>query len=75
MNNLSPQFRTVAALGFRAVLTTGTLVGEARGFSFSQVTLPSWLALVYLILFGSVIAFTAYDWLMEYYLPTFIATV
>ena len=56
------------------LLTTGTLLGEAHGFSFSQVTSRSWLALAYLILFGSVIAFTAYNWLMEHYPPTFVAT-
>jgi drug/metabolite transporter (DMT)-like permease len=56
------------------LLTTGTIVGEARGFSFSQVTPRSWIALAYLILFGSVIAFTAYNWLMEHYSPTFVAT-
>jgi len=56
------------------LLTTGTLAGEARGFSFAQVTARSWLALAYLILFGSVVAFTAYNWLMEHYSPTFVAT-
>lgn len=60
--------------GSLLLLTTGTLVGEARGFSLSQVTARSWLALAYLILFGSVIAFTAYNWLMEHYPPTFVAT-
>jgi len=56
------------------LLTTGTIVGEARGFSFAQVTARSWLSLAYLILFGSVVAFTAYNWLMEHYTPTFVAT-
>ncbi|HWT88994.1 MAG TPA: EamA family transporter [Candidatus Angelobacter sp.] len=56
------------------LLTTGTIAGEARGFSFSQVTTRSWIALAYLIVFGSVIAFTAYNWLMEHYSPTFVAT-
>jgi drug/metabolite transporter (DMT)-like permease len=56
------------------LLMTGTIAGEARGFSFAQVALRSWLALIYLILFGSVIAFTAYNWLMEQYSPTFVAT-
>jgi len=56
------------------LLMTGTIAGEARGFSFAQVTLRSWLALAYLILFGSVVAFTAYNWLMEHYPPTFVAT-
>jgi drug/metabolite transporter (DMT)-like permease len=56
------------------LLATGTIAGEARGFSFAQVTTRSWLALAYLILFGSVVAFTAYNWLMEHYAPTFVAT-
>jgi len=60
--------------GSALLLMTGTLVGEARGFSFSQVAPRSWLALGYLIVFGSVIAFTAYNWLMEHYPPTFVAT-
>ena len=56
------------------LLTTGTLVGEARDLSLSHVTLRSWLALGYLILFGSVVAFTAYNWLLEHYSPTLVAT-
>jgi drug/metabolite transporter (DMT)-like permease len=56
------------------LLTTGTIAGEWRGFSFAQVTMRSWLALAYLILFGSVIAFTAYNWLLEHYSPTVVAT-
>src|SRR5579859_1246193 len=56
------------------LLTTGAVVGEARGFSFAQVTQRSWLALAYLVVFGSVIAFTAYNWLLEHYSPTFVAT-
>jgi drug/metabolite transporter (DMT)-like permease len=34
----------------------------------------SWLSLAYLILFGSVVAFTAYNWLLERYSPTLVAT-
>ncbi len=56
------------------LLFTGSLVGEAKGFSFAQVTTKSWLALAYLILFGSVVAFTAYNWLLEHYSPTLVAT-
>jgi drug/metabolite transporter (DMT)-like permease len=32
------------------------------------------MALAYLIVFGSVIAFTAYNWLLEHYSPTLVAT-
>jgi drug/metabolite transporter (DMT)-like permease len=56
------------------LLTTGTLAGEAKGFSLSQVSTKSWFGLGYLILFGSVIAFTAYNWLLEHYSPTLVAT-
>jgi drug/metabolite transporter (DMT)-like permease len=60
--------------GAAMLLFTATIAGEARGFSLSQVTAKSWLALGYLILFGSVIAFTAYNWLLEHYSPTLVAT-
>jgi len=56
------------------LLLVGTAVGEYRGFSFAAVSLRSWLALGYLILFGSVVAFTAYNWLLEHYSPTLVAT-
>ena len=56
------------------LLLTATMVGEAKEFHLSQVTMKSGLALGYLILFGSVIAFTAYNWLMEHYSPTLVAT-
>jgi drug/metabolite transporter (DMT)-like permease len=56
------------------LLTTGTIFGEYRGFSLHNVPVRSWLALAYLIVFGSVIAFTAYNWLLEHYSPTLVAT-
>jgi drug/metabolite transporter (DMT)-like permease len=60
--------------GSSQLLFVGTAVGEYRGFSFASVSLRSWLALGYLILFGSVVAFTAYNWLLEHYSPTLVAT-
>ena len=60
--------------GSAMLLLTATVVGEAKGFTFAKVTARSWLALGYLILFGSVIAFTAYNWLLEHYPPTLVAT-
>jgi drug/metabolite transporter (DMT)-like permease len=56
------------------LLTTATLLGEYRGFFLGNVPMRSWLALGYLVLFGSVIAFTAYNWLLERYSPTLVAT-
>ncbi|MGB7436693.1 MAG: EamA family transporter [Candidatus Acidiferrum sp.] len=56
------------------LLVTGTLTGEAHGFSVSQVSRKSLLALAYLIVFGSVIAFSTYNWLLEHYSPTLVST-
>jgi drug/metabolite transporter (DMT)-like permease len=56
------------------LLLVGTAVGEYRGFSFASVSPRSWYALGYLVLFGSVVAFTAYNWLLEHYSPTLVAT-
>ena len=56
------------------LLLTGTLFGEYRGFSLAAVQARSWLGLGYLVVFGSVIAFTAYNWLLERYSPTIVAT-
>jgi len=40
-------------------------IGELRGFNVQNVTLPSWLALGYLVLFGSILAFSAYMYLLR----------
>ncbi|ULQ53451.1 EamA family transporter [Flavihumibacter fluvii] len=38
--------------------------GETANFSFANVSVNAWLGLAYLILFGSVIAYLAYVWLL-----------
>jgi drug/metabolite transporter (DMT)-like permease len=48
--------------------------GELRGFHPSSVSLQAWLALVYLIVFGSIIGFTAYLWLIHHQSPTKVGT-
>ncbi|MEU6072633.1 EamA family transporter [Micromonospora sp. NPDC047074] len=40
--------------------------GELRGFDLGTVTTRSWLALAYLMVAGSLIAFTAYVWLLHH---------
>jgi len=60
--------------GSALLLIAGTVAGEGRGFHFAAVSHRSWMALAYLIVFGSVIAFTAYNWLLERYSPTLVAT-
>jgi drug/metabolite transporter (DMT)-like permease len=56
------------------LLLAGTVVGEYRRFSLASVSMRSWVSLAYLIVFGSVVAFTAYNWLLEHYSPTLVAT-
>ncbi|WKZ47903.1 MAG: EamA family transporter [Anaerolineales bacterium] len=40
-------------------------LGEWRTFSLAQVSTQSWLGLLYLITFGSMIGFVAYIWLLQ----------
>lgn len=60
--------------GSAMLLVTATVLGEAQGLVLAQISTKSWIAFSYLILFGSVIAFTAYNWLLEHYSPTLVAT-
>lgn len=41
------------------------LMGEWNTFTVAQVSTQSWLALIYLITFGSMIGFVAYIWLLQ----------
>jgi drug/metabolite transporter (DMT)-like permease len=50
------------------------IIGEWSGFSFSEVLVRSWLGLAYLVVFGSVIAFSAYTWLLTMTSATRIST-
>jgi drug/metabolite transporter (DMT)-like permease len=52
----------------------GSLSGEWRALQLEQVSAASVAALAYLILFGSLIAFTAYAWLLQTVTPTMAAT-
>ncbi|GAC1661276.1 MAG: drug/metabolite exporter YedA [Candidatus Acidiferrum sp.] len=59
--------------GFALLSCAGTIVGEWRGFSFRGISRSSWLALAYLSVFGSLVAYAAYNWLLEYFSPTLVA--
>ena len=48
--------------------------GEFRGFQPSRVSHGAWFALAYLTVFGSIIAFTAYVWLLHHESPTKVGT-
>ena len=63
------------------MLVGGTLLfawaaasGEFSGFHFSAVSTRAWIALAYLIIFGSIMGFTAYVWLLHHESPTKVGT-
>ena len=68
--------RTAVPLVCGAVmlLATAGLTGEFHALHSSAVTLKSILGLAYLIIFGSIVAFTAYTWLLQRCPPTLVAT-
>ena len=49
-------------------------LGEFRGFHPWAVSSGAWFALLYLIVAGSIVAFTAYIWLIHHESPTKVAT-
>jgi drug/metabolite transporter (DMT)-like permease len=51
-----------------------TLRGEFTGFQFKEVSRMAWLSLGYLIVAGSIVAFTAYLWLIHHESPTKVGT-
>jgi drug/metabolite transporter (DMT)-like permease len=53
---------------------TAAALGEFRNFRPSSVSHGAWLSLVYLIVAGSIIAFTAYVWLIHHESPTKVGT-
>lgn len=56
------------------LLASSALTGEFRHFAVQSVTLKSYLGLLYLIIFGSIVAFTAYTWLLGHCTASLIAT-
>ncbi|MEM9556343.1 MAG: EamA family transporter [Acidobacteriota bacterium] len=60
--------------GGGALLVFGLARGELRAFDPSGVSVTSVLAFLYLVTFGSLIAFSAYSWLIRVVEPTLVAT-
>ena len=58
-----------AGLGFAAMAT-----GELRHFHFADVTLRSWIALLYLVIFGSALGFSAYVYILKHSTASRVAT-
>ena len=61
----------VGSLGLFAV---SGLLGEWTQFDAAAVSAQSWLSLIYLIVFGSLIAFSAYAWLLRHAPVSLVAT-
>jgi drug/metabolite transporter (DMT)-like permease len=56
------------------LLVLAALTGEFKGFRIQAVSWTAWFALLYLIVAGSIVGFTAYIWLLHYESPTKVGT-
>jgi len=56
------------------LMITSAALGEFHGFRVQAVSIKAWLALAYLIVAGSIVAFTAYVWLIHHESPTKVGT-
>lgn len=56
------------------LFVTGMVTGEAAEFHLTAVSMKSLLALGYLAIAGSLVAYSAYFWLLNRFPPTLIAT-
>jgi drug/metabolite transporter (DMT)-like permease len=76
--SLHPDSRMAAAMSLLAgavmLLLAGIVTGEGAHLSVASVSVKSLLALGYLAIAGSLLAYSAYFWLLDRYPPTLIAT-
>jgi drug/metabolite transporter (DMT)-like permease len=56
------------------LIVVGLIVGEHRAFDWSHVSHASLYAWLYLVIAGSLIAFTTFVWLMKHSSPTIVST-
>jgi drug/metabolite transporter (DMT)-like permease len=56
------------------LLAAAGITGEFHATHWASISLKSILGLAYLIVFGSIVAFTAYTWLLQRCPPTLVAT-
>jgi drug/metabolite transporter (DMT)-like permease len=61
-------------VGSAGLILVGSLTGEWHLLAFANITSRSWLALLYLVLFGSMAGFTAYAWLLRNAPVSLVAT-
>jgi drug/metabolite transporter (DMT)-like permease len=65
-------YQMLGGMLFQAVVALGAR--EWQGFHPSLVSTEAWVAMLYLAIFGSVIAFTAFSWLSQVVHPQKVAT-
>ena len=56
------------------LLASAGITGEFHGLHWYAISLKSILGLAYLIVFGSIVAFTSYTWLLQRCAPALVAT-
>ncbi|HKD02076.1 MAG TPA: EamA family transporter [Terriglobales bacterium] len=61
-------------MGGLSLMVASAAAGEWSRFHSATVSLRSWLALLYLIVFGSIVAFTVFTWLMGVSKPSRVST-
>lgn len=75
---LHPDSHMAAAMSLLAgavlLFLGGTVTGEIASLHFNAISMKSFLALVYLAVAGSLVAYSAYFWLLDRFPPTLIAT-
>lgn len=69
---MNSSIQLIAASIFSALVALVT--GEYTGFSFSNIPVNAWLGLIFLITFGSLVAYLAYIWLLNHVAPALIST-
>jgi len=61
-------------MGSAILLLVASLTGEMSSFHAATISPRSAWALLYLITFGSIVAFTSYTWLLDHVSPTLVST-
>jgi drug/metabolite transporter (DMT)-like permease len=72
----SPFMTTAIQMLLGSVMLTGvgTFMGEWSKFDPSRITSSAMIALLFLIVFGSIVAYSAYMWLLRNGSPTLVST-
>jgi drug/metabolite transporter (DMT)-like permease len=60
--------------GGALLMVAGLIAGEAGGVDLGRISTSSWIGLLYLIVMGSLVGFTAYTWLLSNARLSFVST-